>query len=278
MKHDTVLLLIRYLPLICGVLAAVMVLFFFAGHTERAVLSAYREISGLVIEKSMKTGWYTKTERMLKRTGASFRSGGRLTTGSFLAFRLLSSLAGFVVGSRISVAAGLVLIVPSSFVPMFIINRLNKRDNEKMLTDIKLVYNSLATQIRAGINISDALTECYGCAGYGRFRKALMELASDIVINSDIFDALEKFQGKFDNRYVDALCITVLQALESGQAVELLADISEQIKDMEASLLEKRKGRLDRSVTFYQLGILGAILAVILYACVKYMLSAALKF
>jgi hypothetical protein len=70
----------------------------------------------------------------------------------------------------------------------------------------------------------------------------------------------------------------VLQALESGQAVELLADISEQIKDMEASLLEKRKGRLDRSVTFYQLGILGAILAVILYACVKYMLSAALKF
>lgn len=277
MKQDTILLLIRYLPLICGVLAAVMVLLFFAGHTERAVLSAYREISGLVIEKSMKTGWYTKTERMLNRTGTSFRSGGRLTPGSFLALRLLSSLAGFIVGNRISPAAGLVLIFPSCFVPVFIISRLNRRDNEKMLTDIKLVYNSLATQIRAGINISDALTECYGCAGYGRFRKALMELASDIVINLDIFDALEKFQGKFDNRYVDALCITVLQALESGQAVELLADISEQIKDMEASLLEKRKGRLDRSVTFYQLGILGAILAVILYACVKYMLSAALK-
>lgn len=278
MKQDTVLLLISCLPVVCAVLSAAAVVIFFAGHTERAVLSACREISGLVVEKGMKTEWYVRTERMLKRTGACYRTGGKLNAGNFLALQMLCSLSGFVIGNMISPMAGLVLILPSWFVPTLILNRMNKSDNEKMLTDIKLVYNSLAIQIRAGINISDALTECYGCAVYKRFRKALMALASDIVVNSDIFDALEKFQGKFDNRYVDSLCITVLQALESGQAVELLADISEQIKDMEASFLERRKGKLDRSVTFYQLGILGAILAVILYACVKYMMSAAINF
>ena len=38
------------------------------------------------------------------------------------------------------------------------------------------------------------------------------------------------------NRYIDALCITILQACESGQAVELLGDIGEQLKDMEEAM------------------------------------------
>ena len=52
-------------------------------------------------------------------------------------------------------------------------------------------------------------------------------------------------QDCFDNRYIDSLCIILLQALESGQVVELLGDIGEQIKDMEQSVLEKKKNALD---------------------------------
>jgi hypothetical protein len=73
---------------------------------------------------------------------------------------------------------------------------------------------------------------------------------------------------------VDSLCITVLQALESGQAVELLGDIGEQLKDMEGTVLERRKGKLERSITFYQLGILVVVLGIALYACVTYMFGA----
>ena len=89
---------------------------------------------------------------------------------------------------------------------------------------------------------------------------------------------LEGFQKKFDNRYVDSLCMIIVQAMESGQSVELLNDLSEQIKDMEASVLSQKKEALDRSVTFYQLGILVAIMGVILYACVTQMFAAALHF
>ncbi|MBQ8822989.1 MAG: hypothetical protein IJZ82_10125, partial [Lachnospiraceae bacterium] len=85
-----------------------------------------------------------------------------------------------------------------------------------------------------------------------------------------------RFQSYFNNRYIDTLCITILQAMESGQAVELLGDISEQIKEMELLLQSRRKEQLDRSVTFYQLGIFALILVLTLYACVTHLLSAAL--
>ena len=78
--------------------------------------------------------------------------------------------------------------------------------------------------------------------------------------------------------FCSALCITLIQAGESGQAVELFQDMGEQLKDLELTALRHQKSALDRSITFYQLGMLGATLGVILYACVGYMFRAAVKF
>lgn len=104
-----------------------------------------------------------------------------------------------------------------------------------------MVYHALEIQIRAGVYVTDALAECYGSVQEPRLKQALLDLAGDIVMKADIFDAMERFQGKFDNRYIDSLCITILQALESGRAVELLGDIAEQIKDMESTVMERKK-------------------------------------
>ena len=105
-----------------------------------------------------------------------------------------------------------------------------------------------------------------------------MELSGDIVMQSDLVAALSDFQQKFDNRQIDALCITLIQAGESGQAVDLLKDMGEQLKDMELAVLQQQKSALDRSITFYQLGMLGTVLGIILYACVGYMFRAAVQF
>lgn len=91
--------------------------------------------------------------------------------------------------------------------------------------------------------MTDALAECYGSVQEQRLRAALLDLAGDIVMKADIYEALDRFQNRFDNRYVDSLCITILQALESGQALALLGDISEQIKDMEETVLERKRVR-----------------------------------
>lgn len=124
----------------------------------------------------------------------------------------------------------------------------------------------------------DAMAECYTSVRDKRLKQGLLSLSGEIAMKADAQKALEKFQDKFDNRYVDSLCITVLQALESGQAVELLVDIAEQMKDMEAGIMSRKKAGLDRSITIYQLGILTAILAVVLYACITHMFSAAISF
>ena len=60
--------------------------------------------------------------------------------------------------------------------------------------------------------------------------------------------------------------------------MELLRDIGEQIKDMEESVLEKKKASLDRMVTFCQLGVLTIVLGLALYACMTYMFGAAVHF
>ena len=62
-------------------------------------------------------------------------------------------------------------------------------------------------------------------------------------------------------------------------AMELeVGTLKKQIKDLESALLGRKKEALDRSVTFYQLGILVAVMGLTLYACVTQMFSAATSF
>ena len=147
-----------------------------------------------------------------------------------------------------------------------------------MLAELDLVYSALSIQIRAGVHVSNALMESYSSVSQPRLYTALKDLCGDLVVNADLGRALEALQSKFNNKYIDTLCITIMQACESGQAIELLGDIAEQIKDMEVLIQQKKKGQLDRSTTFYQLGIFVISLGLTLYLCVTNMFSASLFF
>lgn len=259
--------------LVCG-----LVIRLSAYRPERKILRAYEEFSGLLKEKEKESVWYLRTEKWLWRNGAAFHYGKWITPSRYLLLRIMLSLAGLAVLSGLSLGYGVTAAVLLFFLPGWLLGYLNRQDNVRLLPEIKLMYHALEIQIRAGVYVTDALAECYGSVTERRLQNALLDLAGDIVMKADIYEAMEHFQGKFDNRYIDSLCITILQACESGQAVELLGDIGEQLKDMEATVMNRRKSSLDRSVTFYQLGILVAVLAVIIYACVSHMFSAAVSF
>lgn len=242
---------------------------------QRKILTTYQELSGLLREKGKNSSWYQRKEKWLIQNGGNYHYGSRMTVDRFLAVRAGLAALGMVVLAPVALEYGIAASVFLDCLPVWLLVHLNNKDNEKLLPELKLVYHALEIQIRAGVYVMDALSECYGSVREKRLRGALLELAGDIVMKADIYDALERFQGKFDNRYVDSLCITILQALESGQAVELLGDIGEQIKDMEETVLARKKAALERSITFYQLGILIAVLGIALYACVTYMFGAA---
>ncbi len=270
--------LMRILPIFAAVMVLLLFLELARSGRQAAVFRACVEFGGLLRERSKGSRWYRRTDEWLIKNGAAFHYGEWVHPLSYLALRVVLSLVGFVGVSTLSVPMGVLIALVLWELPGLLLIYMNSQDNLRLLAEIKLVYHALELQIRAGVYVTDALAECYGSVQEARLKQALLSLAGDIVMKADVFHALEQFQAKFDNRYIDTLCITLLQALESGQAVELLSDIAEQIKDMEGTVMERKKASLDRSITFYQLGVLAAVMGVVLYACVTHMYAAAVTF
>ena len=240
------------------------------------VLHTFCELSGFLKRRRHAVAWYGRKTEWLTRHGAAFHYGRKIEPVGYLAAKLILGVLGMAVVVPVSAVGGAALGIFLYALPDILLLYLDKKDNEQLLPELRLVYHALEVQLRAGIYLTDALTECYGSVETARLRGALLDLAGEIVLKADVHEALERFQGKFDNRYIDSLCLILFQALESGQAIELLRDIGEQLKDMEQTVLEKRKSALDRRVTFYQLIILASVLTIALYACIVHMMSAAL--
>lgn len=247
-------------------------------HPERRLLRAYQELTGMLREKRDGSVWYQRREEWLSKNGGVFHYGKWINPMRLLTLQMALAGLTFSVLAAVSWELGAIGGAIAFFLPSGILMYLNRQDNRRLLPELKLIYHAMELQIKAGVYVTDALAECYGSVQEKRLRSALLDLAGDIVMRADIYDAINAFQRKFDNSYVDSLCIIVLQALESGQAVELLGDIGEQIKDMEEAELQRKKAALDRSITFYQLGIFAVVLGIALYACVKYMFGAAVHF
>ncbi|MCM1568643.1 MAG: type II secretion system F family protein [Roseburia sp.] len=241
---------------------------------KHAFLKSCGDFVELMTGRGKELTWYRKSERWLGKNGAAYHLGEKITPFRFLTARLLLAAAGFLTLSQLGISYGLLAMLSLYMLPSGLVVYLNAQDNKRLLQELKLLYHALEIQIRAGVYVTSALAECYGCVQDKRLKQALLELAGDIVMHGDLYEALERFQDKFDNRHIDSLCIIILQAMESGQAAELLSDLAEQIKDMELSALAGKKEALDRSITFYQLGILAAVMGIVLYACVSQMFSA----
>lgn len=278
MQEKQILFWLDILPYVtAGLLLLLFIVLLKEGRTQQIILKSYEDFSGLLAEKAKGLSWYQKKLCWLNKNGAVFHYGKWLDPLWYLVLKIVAALLGVVICVGVAPEYAVVAAVFLYALPGWLLNYLNVKDNEAMLPELRLVYHALEIQIRAGVYVTDALAECYGCVQERRLKQAFLDLAGDIVMKADIYESLEHFQKKFDNRYIDALCITLLQALESGQAVELLNDISEQIKDMELTVMGRKKGSLDRSITFYQLGILAAVLGVVLYACVTQMFAAAVN-
>ena len=269
-------LISRALILITGILAAVLSWKLLNPGKGFAYLKG-AEFAGMVRKKSHDAG-YVRLSAWLRKNGASYHIGKKIDPGRFIGLCITLGCMGFLAGMSVSVFIGVVLgSVTLLFLPLSI-PALNRADSKAMLPDIRLIYHSLGVQIKSGVYVTDALAECSTSVTNIRLKDALSEFYAEVIMKSDIYASLERFRSAFDDRYIDSLCITVVQALESGQAVELLGDIAEQVRDMEEEVFESRKASLDRLLTLCQLLVLGAVLATALYTCVMYMMSRAVGF
>ncbi len=147
-----------------------------------------------------------------------------------------------------------------------IINISNNADNDNMISDIESIYDILRIQARAGIFIKDSLTDCYMMVTDKRLKSALLVLCNKVSIDSTIEEAVEEFNSKFANRHIDVLCIVLNQAQSSGKTVQILSDMSEQIRLVRRAHSVREKGKLERRIEVIELLIFIGVIAIGIYS------------
>lgn len=245
---------------------------------QSGIAKAGVEFAGMIKDRQKRSAAYARLGAWLKKNGASYHIGKKTDPGRFVAICALLSVAGFLAGLSLGIVFSVLLALVMGMILPLYVPAMNRSDNREMLSDIKLIYHCLEVQISSGVYVTDALSECVMSVRHRRLVDALNTFSADMIMKSDVYASLEKFRSSFDDRYIDSLCITVVQALESGQAVELLADIAEQVSDMEEDVLQSGKASLDRVLTLCQLLVLAAVMGTALYTCVIYMMNKAVSF
>ena len=86
-----------------------------------------------------------------------------------------------------------------------------------------------------------------------------------IIVRNDIEYGLEEFSVKFKNPYIDMLVMTIEQSLQTGQAGQMLADISSQMSDVEHAINIKEKDKLENKILMLQLALYAGILVTTVY-------------
>ena len=267
---------IKVIPILIAIMFfALIILLCKTYQPKKEIFRIYERVNGLLKEKKKGFFNYDRMNEFLISNGAAFHYGSWIDPIKYFALCFITAVALFVIVIQFNVGLAVMFAFIGYGLPGALLRYLNKKDNAAFLPQIETIYNALAVQIKAGVYVSDALSECYRNLPSGRLRNALEDLSSELFIKNAFKEAIQNFNSKFDNGFIDSLCIILLQAQESGQAVELLRDMSEQLKDMRSALLQKKKAALDRTTTFCILGILAAAIAVIVYACVMYMFKAA---
>lgn len=247
-----------------------IVFFTIIRRTERTV----KKNNGKYVERMLsgtemyieKMGKYNETKLFLSQYGANYIMGRPVAPEEYvllnLFFATIFSLLGMLnfglIGMILGVVAGY-----NTLKCLLLIS--NKADNEKILFDMKVIYDTLKIKTQGGMFLTAAIQECYKNARNRRLKEALLEMHSEIITKSNISDAVEKFNLKFKNKYIDTFCVIIKQSLESGKTVEILKDMSEQLAEMQQAINLKAKNKLDAQIQAIQLLIYTAIMVLCVY-------------
>lgn len=204
-------------------------------------------------------------ERFLEENGMNYIIGKHLKWWMFVIAKIVVGTflgAFFVLAADIGIVYMPVIFFAGYFGSDYLVQMSNINDNEDMLGDIKTVFDCLRIQVKAGVYITDAVSEIIPLIRNKRLKRALIEMGNTIMLTNDIDESLRIFNRKFSNRHIDTLVIILRQALLSGQSAQSLDNAFDQMTDIEQALNLKLENSLERKVAIVQIMVLfGIILA-----------------
>ena len=193
----------------------------------------------------------------------------KMTPLMYASLKVFFAVFFMIVGLQDSLLLGMLLLVLGYSLLDIVANISNKSDNDNMLDDIKNVYDTLRIQTKAGVYITQVITDCYLVVQNKRLKIAFLRLTSDIAAKNDLEEALDTFRSKFDNEYINTLVVVIKQSMKTGQASKMFEDIRAQIADIEAAMMEAEKARIKTMITVCQVLLYVAIISVSLYVAVQ---------
>lgn len=216
-------------------------------------------------QSSNKIFSYEKIDKLMRKNGV-YVMFENSTPSHYILTKLVFAITFMLIGIELeSVLFSIAFFLFGYYLPNIIIKISNDEDNEKIMADLKEVYDTLRIQAKAGVFLTESLADCYLVARNKRLKKAFLELSGKIIANGDIEQAMIEFNSKFNNQYIDTFVTVVLQSLESGQTVQILEDLSEQIDDIQEVIDIKEKQRIQRKIDLIGLLIFIGILSIVLY-------------
>lgn len=246
---------------------------------KKSVLDALENTELEDKEKNKKS--YFNLERIdtFLRSNGGYYMFDWLEPFTFILIKFGLGLLFFIVGISLggSIVIGLVLGVILAIIGFFsfdfIIKIANDSDNDDMMDDIKSIFDTLKIQTKAGVFLSYSLSECYLIVKNARLKAAMLEMTNKIVIKNDIESAVTEFNKNFENAYIDTLCITIKQSMESGKSVQILEDLSKQIADMQHAINIREREKMENRVQILEMGIFVGLIGAVLYALVVQMMG-----
>lgn len=187
---------------------------------------------------------------------------------------LVSGFIGLLIGVSLTSKVFLVIsmMVIGFFIPDIFIRLSNEEDNKSMNIDILTIFTILKIHARAGVYITDSLIECQRSVTNKRLKQALNEMNNNILSSRvTIEEAVSQFNARFRNDQIDNLSIILIQATESGQSINLLDDLSVQIRNGNKIRTEAKKAALKRRLSFQQVLFFAMVTGMILYLVIAEM-------
>ena len=208
---------------------------------------------------------YNNIQNKLNKNGAFFHVKLLKNPTLYLIVKFLLFFVGLFIGSFVHIGVGAIIAIIFFNIPDIYLQECNKNDNEEMMEDLQTLYNSLQTQIKAGIYPVDALIETAEVIRNKRLYFALVEFKGDLFTNVGFKEAVKRMELKFENKYITSLVLALTQSAETGHVLDLLNDLSDQIRVMRDAELITKKEKLDRLISFCELGILFVGILFIVY-------------
>ena len=191
---------------------------------------------------------------------------GRIITPSeYLMIQLASAAFFLFIGTLSFGVLGIVVGIFGYFLPQLLFQYLNEKDNEKMLPDIKSIFDTMLVNLEAGVFLTEAVADSYRHVENKRLKKALLELNSELIATNDFEESINKFELKFSNKYINNLCVILKQSRDSGMSVEMLSDMSSYMTDVSRALNIKKQKKLDGEGLKVEVMLYIGIIATCLY-------------